>query len=127
MSKAKRLDISMLSDEKIEHIVEHAFDEPVNFDHKPTSWELELYVYKRVLEAQLALISPLIEDARKEGYKMGVFADKGFHLTDIEDAKKQERERMQSVASFTVRLDGDTVVVDKYDWDRLWQALSKEE
>ena len=45
--------IKMLSDEKIKYIVEHAFDKPVNFDHKPTQWELELYVYKKVLEAQL--------------------------------------------------------------------------
>jgi len=43
----------MISDKRIEEVVEHAFDEPVNFDHKPTSWELELHVYKKVLEAQL--------------------------------------------------------------------------
>lgn len=44
---------------------------------------------------------------------------------DLIEAKKQERERIATVASFTVILDGNRVVVDKYDWDRLWQALKE--
>ena len=47
-------------------------------------------------------------------------------LEDLEEAKKQERERIATIASFTVKLEGNTVVVDKYDWDRLWQALKGE-
>jgi len=37
--------------------------------------------------------------------------------------QKAERERIATVASFTVKLEGNTVVVDAVDWDRLWQAL----
>lgn len=43
----------LLSDEEIGDIVDHAFDKGVDFDHKPTQWELELFVYKKVLKAQL--------------------------------------------------------------------------
>ena len=42
-----------ISPERIEYIVEHAFDEELVLDHKPTQWELELYVYEKVLQAQL--------------------------------------------------------------------------
>ncbi len=45
---------------------------------------------------------------------------------DIEEAKREERERIATIASFTVKLENNTVVVDKYDWDRLWQALKRE-
>jgi len=38
-------------------------------------------------------------------------------------AREAERERIATVASFTVKLEGNTVVVDAVDWDRLWQAL----
>ncbi len=42
----------VLLDDKIEYLVDHAFDEELLLDHKPTQWELELYVYKKVLKAQ---------------------------------------------------------------------------
>ena len=45
---------------------------------------------------------------------------------DLITAKREERERIVAIASFTVKLEGNTVVVDKYDWDRLWQALQGE-
>ena len=65
--------IDMLPDEEIERIVEHAFDEELYIDHKPTQWELELYVYKKVLKSQLALTQPLIEQARQEKLEFAHF------------------------------------------------------
>jgi len=46
----------------------------------------------------------------------------------LEQAKKEERERIATIASFTVTLTRDTksVIVGKSDWDRLWVALMEE-
>ncbi|GAG09307.1 unnamed protein product [marine sediment metagenome] len=45
--------MKILTDEEIKEVVEHIWDEAVEFDHQPTDWELELHVYRKVLEAQL--------------------------------------------------------------------------
>ena len=45
--------MSILLDGDIEYLVDHVFDEELLLDHKPTQWELELYVYKKVLKAQV--------------------------------------------------------------------------
>ncbi len=61
----------ILLDKDIEYSVDHAFDEELLLDHKPTQWELELYVYKKVLRAQAKKI--LIKLQR-------IYADEGmFH------------------------------------------------
>lgn len=44
----------------------------------------------------------------------------------IAKAKREERERIICIASFTLKIDGNTVIIDKHDWDNLWRALMEE-
>ena len=55
------------------------------------------HVFLDICKAQLTKATPIIQNA--------------------------ERERIATIASFTVKLEGKTVVVDAVDWNRLWQAL----
>ncbi len=55
--------MGLLTDEQIKYEVEHAFDEELWIDHKPTPWELELYVYKKVLKAHLTELREVVDGA----------------------------------------------------------------
>ena len=55
--------MGLLTEEEIKYEVEHAFDEELVLDHKPTSWELELYVYEKVLKAHLTKLREVVEGA----------------------------------------------------------------
>ena len=41
----------------------------------------------------------------------------------IEQGRLEERQRIISVAGFTVKLDGNRVIVDYEDWKNLWRTL----
>ena len=41
----------------------------------------------------------------------------------ISEAVEEDRERIIALLSFTVELKENTVVVDRHDWDNLWQSL----
>jgi len=41
----------------------------------------------------------------------------------IEQGRLEEWERIIAAASFTVKLDGDRIIVDYEDWKNLWKKL----
>ncbi len=136
MSEAKRLDIPELREEAnakvketiVQVVAEYDSFVKKRFDISPTELRGRMNGFAKQIMVEfdqlLALISPLIEDARKEGYKMGVFADKGFHLTDIEDAKKQET---KDIVEFLILSKANLLDVNKIIDGSYRQALSKEE
>ena len=42
------------------------------------------------------------------------------------DTYNQMLAQFRALLSFTVKIDDNKVIVDKYDWDRVWQALGEE-
>jgi len=47
-------------------------------------------------------------------------------MPSVEQAILKEKERIEGLLSFTVEIKGNTVIVDKHDWDNFWRVLKEE-
>ncbi len=140
MSEAKRLDIPELVEkcmpalerfEEVEKQVFYPIPKPVEF-----SSTIRIYASTMAREAirkAIALISPLIEDAKKQGIEqehkamIGVAVDEGNKA--YKNGVKAERERIIGWMGERCPHSGglEEQKVYKSDCPQCWQALSKEE
>lgn len=62
------------------------------------------------------------EERLKVEYDVGYY--RGYKEGKL-DGGYEERQRIIAAASFTVKLDGNRVIVDSHDWANLWRELGE--
>ena len=52
-------------------------------------------------------------------------ADAAYYERFIKQAREEVAREIEAMLSFTVKIDGNKVIVDKHDWDNFWDYMSK--